>query len=249
LEAKENVNVHRYPKWRLATYFNTKRPPFDDVKLRRAVQKALDMEEIMLSVGKKPDNIELIPYPYREDSVWYSDVWKPYYNQQDIEGAKRLMREAGYNGEELVYMTTKDYIWMYDMALPLTDQLTDIGFNIKLEVVDWPTLVRRRSQVDEWDMFTTGGGPSEDPIMATGYYMGDYPGWYTSPEVRKQLGIIAREDDFEKRYEASVAMYEIIARDVPHVHPGWLFEFRGFGDNIKGLPHWVECVLWNVYKQ
>jgi peptide/nickel transport system substrate-binding protein len=207
------------------------------------------MEEIMLSVGKKEENIELNPYPYREDSVWYSDVWKPYYNQQDIEGAKQLMKEAGYNGEELVFMATKDYPWMYDMALPLTDQLTDVGFNIKLEVIDWPTVVSRRSQPMEWHMFTTGGGPNVDPIMSSQNYMGDYPGWYTSDEAQKMLEIIAREDDFDKRYEAAKTLYERIEKDVPHVTPGWLFEFRGFRDNVKGLPHWVECVLWNVYKE
>jgi len=101
---------------------------------------ALDMEEIMLAVGKTQHNMELNPSRFRSNSIWYTGQLEKCYNQKDIEGAKKLMQEAGYNGEEIIILTTKHYPWAFDMAIAIVDQLPQIGFNFKIDVVDWPTL-------------------------------------------------------------------------------------------------------------
>ncbi len=60
-------------------------------------------------------------------------------------------------------MTTQEYKWMYDFALLSKQQLEDVGFNIDLQVVDWATLVKRRNNSKEYDVFTTGMGAFYDP--------------------------------------------------------------------------------------
>ena len=63
-------------------------------------------------------------------------------------------------------MTTQEYKWMYDFALLTKQQLEDVGFNIDLQVVDWATLVKRRNNSKEYDVFTTGIGAVYDPHHA-----------------------------------------------------------------------------------
>jgi len=165
-------------------------------------------------------------------------------------GAKKLIQESGYNGEELILMTSKHYNWAYDTAIALEEQLTNIGFNIKMEVVDWPTLVSRRGDPKAWDWYTTAGQHNEDPSKLTQNFMGDADGWYKDPEIIEQMLIIAQEDDFEKRYNAWAKIEDRLCLNPHAISPGWLFEYRGHRSNIKGLSETTnEGVYWNAYKE
>lgn len=249
LRENKEIYLQRYLKWGLCNFFNTK-GVFQDQKLRQAAVIALDMEEIMLSVGKKQENIELVPGRFPKSSIWYTGKLEKYYNQKNTEGAKKLMQEAGYNGEEIVLLTTKHYTWAYDTAISLVDQLSKVGFNIKMDVVDWPTLVSRRDEVEGWDIYTTAASPVPDPVMLAQIYTGGKgKGWYKSPEIIEQMHIITQEANFEKRYDAYVKIEDILSQNPNVISPGFLFEFRGFRSNIKGLPEFNEGIFWNVYKQ
>ena len=89
----------------------------------------------------------------------YSDSGKEFFNLKDTEKAKALLEEAGYNGEELVLLTNKDYTTMYNAALVMQAQLQAIGMNVRLEVQDWPaTIATRDNQHDAWNYHFTGWG-------------------------------------------------------------------------------------------
>lgn len=248
LSGNKEIVLQRYPKWSVSTVFNTK-AGFQDPKLRQAAVMALDMEEIMLTIGKKPENIELASSSFRKNSIWYTGQREKYYNQKNIEGAKKLMQEAGYNGEELTILTTKHYPWAFDMAISIVDQLTKIGFNFKMDVVDWPTLVSKRAKPEGWDVFTTAGSPSPDPVMMAQNFMGNYPGWFTSPEIVEQMNILTQESNFEKRFSAWSKVESLLGDNPFSIKPGYTFEFRGYRSNIKGLPEFNEGIFWNVYKE
>ena len=68
------------------------------------------------------------------------------WNEHNTAKAKRLLQEAGYKGEPIRFMTTQEYKYMYDFALVTKQQLEDVGFDIDLQVLDWATVVKRRSQ-------------------------------------------------------------------------------------------------------
>jgi len=152
------------------------------------------------------------------------------------------MQEAGYNGEELVMLTTKHYPWLFDTAIGIVDQLTEIGFNFKMEVVDWATLIERRADPNQWDMFTTGGSPTPDPIKGAQNYLGNYPGWWTSDETQEIMEIMLREDDFETRFKAWSRAEAYFCENPYAVIPGMIYEYRGFRSNIKGIPEFYEGI-------
>jgi peptide/nickel transport system substrate-binding protein len=96
----------------------------------------------------------------------YSDSGREFFNLKDTEKAKALLEEAGYNGEELVLLTNKDYTTMYNAALVMQAQLQAIGMNVRLEVQDWPaTIATRDNQPDAWNYHFTGWGTN----MSLGY--------------------------------------------------------------------------------
>ena len=63
----------------------------------------------------------------------------------DVEKAKALVKEAGYDGTPVRIMSTKEYFYNYNGALPLKQMMEAVGFKVDLQVMDWATLVKRRS--------------------------------------------------------------------------------------------------------
>src|SRR5690625_5906072 len=89
----------------------------------------------------------------KKNRHWASDAGSERYNQNDPEAAKQLFDEAGYDGEEIVIMTTRDYEHYYNASVVISEQLEQIGINTSLEVYDWPTIVDRREDPEAWDLF------------------------------------------------------------------------------------------------
>jgi len=82
LRENEEIQLQRYVYSTTGGWFNTKEGPFQSVELRRAVVMALDMEEIMLVVGKSPKNIELVASSFLKDSVWYTGEGEKCYQSE-----------------------------------------------------------------------------------------------------------------------------------------------------------------------
>jgi peptide/nickel transport system substrate-binding protein len=136
---------------------NTSNPPTDNLMVRKAIQAALDMDEIMdaASDGNYQLNVGF-QYPNQPD---YTDAGKDTYNLHDPALAKKYLAEAGYKGEPVVLLTNKDYPPMYNSALVMQQQLQAIGVNAQMKVVDWPTSVQMMlNSTEGWNFFFTGWG-------------------------------------------------------------------------------------------
>lgn len=95
--------------------------------------------------------------------------------------AQRMAAEAGYAGVPIKFMVSTNYAFHYDQAVVFTKQLAQAGFNIDLQVYDRATLIQKRAQPDQWDLFFTHRGFVPDPILIS--VMNDnYPGWWTTSE-------------------------------------------------------------------
>lgn len=112
--------------------------PFDDIDVRKAINMAIDKDQIIDMVfqgnGTKIDsNFSPSMAFYYEDSV------EDYY-EVDIEGAKALLAEAGYPDGFDFTMTVPSHATMYtDTAQILADQLSNIGVNAAINPVEWST--------------------------------------------------------------------------------------------------------------
>ena len=137
---------------------NTSFPPTDNLLFRKAVQAALDMDEIMDAATDGNYRLNVgFQYPNQPS---YTDAGKETYNIKDPAQAKEYLTQAGYKGEPIILLTNKDYPPMYNSALVMAEQLKAVGINAELKVVDWPTSVRHMTQerATGWNFFFTGWG-------------------------------------------------------------------------------------------
>jgi peptide/nickel transport system substrate-binding protein len=123
---------------------------------------------------------------FPEQKALYSSAGSEIYNHQNLEKAKALLKEAGYQGQKIVLISTKDYSWNNNAAQALAPELEAVGFNVDSQVYDWPTLLSRRTKKDLWDIFLTGFSPSIDPTAVI-FFGSQWPGWYQSTTLDAQL--------------------------------------------------------------
>ncbi len=133
LKKDKNIKLLPLKNWwiQIATP-NTGAPPTDNLMFRKAVQAALNMDEIMQAASDGNYSLNVgFQYPNQPD---YTDAGKDTYNLHDPALAKKYLAQSGYKNEPVVLLTDKDYPPMYNSALVMAEQLKAVGINAQLKV-------------------------------------------------------------------------------------------------------------------
>jgi len=235
------------PSFWATAVLNHKQGLMTSKKLRQAFQAVLDMEPIMAAgVGNK-EFYRLDPgLFYPEQGLWHSTAAANAYNQKDKEKARRLLKEAGYAGQPVRWITTKEYEWMYKNALVAKQQLEEAGFKVDLQVVDWATLVQRRNKPELFDVFSTGFSFQADPALHTAIQC-NWPGWWCHEEKERLLGEFIRETDPKKRKALIERIQQIFYEDVGRIKFGDQFSLDVVRKEVRGFRSTPELFFWNAW--
>lgn len=146
--------------------YNKRGGMMQDLTMRQAVNAALNIDDILLA-SLVNENIYRADASYMSVDIeqWATEVGKENYNMNNPEIAKQLFEEAGYDGESIVLMTTRDYEHYYNASVVIKEQLEKAGVNAELEVYDWPTIVDKREEDDAWDLFVNAYPFKSDPTQ------------------------------------------------------------------------------------
>lgn len=166
----------------------------------------------------------------------------------DIEKATQLLNEAGYNGEEITFITTRDYEEQYNAAVVIQEQLERIGMNIKLEIYDWPSLSAKREDDTAYDMFMMGNVPVPEPTSNV-YLMSDYSGWTDSPELDNIIEEFREQPSVEEAKPVYDKLQEWFWDYMPIVKVGdydKIVTLQNTIENFKEQNENHRLILWNV---
>jgi peptide/nickel transport system substrate-binding protein len=221
-------------RWAMGV-FNKKDGLMTNVKLRQAVQAAIDIEPVMRAAVGNPVFYRLdSALAFTEQAAWHSKAGGDAYNQRNKDKAKKLLQEAGYKGEPIRFLTTTEYEWMYNVALVTKQQLEDVGMTVDLQVVDWATLVQRRNNEKMYDIFTTGMTLVPDPTQHP-YLRCDWPGWTCDEAITSRMDAIRKEPDPAKRKALWEEVHRTFYERVPVIRYGDLFGLRAMQATVKGF--------------
>jgi peptide/nickel transport system substrate-binding protein len=226
---------------------NHKQGLLTDRRLRQAVQAALDMEPIMAAGFGHKDFYRLDPgILYQEQPAWHTRAGGELYDQKNRARAAQLLKEAGYAGQPIRWITTKEYEWMYKNALVAKQQLEEAGFKIDLQVVDWATLVQRRNKPELYEIFSTGFTFSVDPAFHTAVDC-NWPGWWCLDEKNKLQESLATELDPKKRRAMWERVQTLFYEDVGRIKFGDYFPLDIMRTTVKGFQPSPELHFWNIW--
>jgi peptide/nickel transport system substrate-binding protein len=115
-------------------------PPLNDIRVRQAINYGIDIQEIIDTAffGEgKPSGSPLIPGL----AMYYDQsLADPY--PLNREKALSLLSEAGYSGEQkfsLEITVPSNYVMHVDTAQVIANQLSKIGIDVNIQLVDWAT--------------------------------------------------------------------------------------------------------------
>jgi len=121
------------------TAMNCQQEPFNNVKVRQAVNYAIDKESIVKNILQGTGVPAVSPLP---PVVWghTDEVTKYDYN---VEKAKQLLTEAGYpDGFEVTYWVPESGSGMQQpvaMATAIQSDLAKVGVTVKIQTLEWTT--------------------------------------------------------------------------------------------------------------
>jgi peptide/nickel transport system substrate-binding protein len=219
-----------------------------DQTMRQAVQAALDHEELSLA-GYGDGFFRMDPGVMLQETAWHSMVGEDRYSPADPDRARELAEQAGYNGEPIRLMGTQEYAQYYGFSVIAEQQLEDAGFNVEVTIVDWATLVERRSDPAEWDLFTTGITFRIDPVMLP-FMMGTtWPGWWGTDRKVELTRQLQQETDFEDRFAIWEELQELFYEEVPLIKVADAFNLNARSPLVQGFEPFVQLspVFWNVW--
>lgn len=248
VESNPQIEVDVWPYGLQGLVFNKKEGIFSDVRARQAVNHALDMDVIMSAAFTGPDYYTLNPSLFLESqSDWYTDAGIENYNTKDLDKAKELLDEIGYNGEEVVILTSRDYEHHYNSAVATQQLLEEAGMNVKLDVYDWPTLLERRNDPAAYDIFFTGFSTVYTPHQFVFLDSGtQWPGWTNNPEIDALLDQINASADQAEAKELYSQLQEILWEDLPIINVGTNSRVSGLSTNLEGYTNQSGPNFWNV---
>ncbi len=185
--------------------FNYKKEPFSDVRMREAVDLAIDRNEVV----KIFDN-QVLPAKtlFIESAPGIKEAGVVY--EYNPDRAKELVEKAGFDSADMIVdKAQSDQILVAQLV---QQKLKDIGINVKLEVLETGAYRQRRDSGDyDLRIYYIGG---TDRRFYLRMYWRFYPGCKWSAYVSERTGElckkILKEFDEEKRKKYLVEFYRAI---------------------------------------
>src|SRR5262245_13699685 len=220
-------------------------------KLRQAFQAALDMEPIMVAAVSHGLFYRLDPGLWPPELLFqHSTAGAALYNQKDKAKARRLLKEAGYTGQPIRWMTLNEFEHQYKSALVAKQQLEDVGFKIDLHVLDFATYLQRTTKPELFDVFSNGflndgHGPA---LSGRVQCLSPFSGWWCLEEKERLLVELAREADARKRKGIMDRVQALSYEDVGQTKFGDLFNLDVVRKELRGGFRSAPFIFfWNAW--
>jgi len=241
LRSESGVNLSAKPSLSYNLLFlNTKRKPFDNVKVRQAIAYAIDRKAIIDAVAFGEGEVTGPIAPALKNYALPTSDYPLY--TRDVAKAKSLLQEANVGPVSFTIMTsTTEPSYGKDEAQLVQAQLAEAGITVKIEAIEFTQYVDRWLKAD-FDMATglNGGGPDPD-FYVFRYFTDDgnlnfITSWKnpTSSDAIKQGR--ATTDPAKRKDLYTTAQKELV-NGVPFV---WLFVGRDYNASLpttKGFIH------------
>jgi peptide/nickel transport system substrate-binding protein len=127
--------------------------PFADPAIRRVLLHLVDQAEVMAGFGLSDRYARTCNAFFICGSPYESDVGTEPMRRPSIEAARAALAQTRYAGEPVVVLVANDLEAAKISSEILADRLRRTGFNVDMQVMDWASVLARRTRRDGWSVF------------------------------------------------------------------------------------------------
>ncbi|MFV0503839.1 MAG: ABC transporter substrate-binding protein [Lachnospirales bacterium] len=246
LSEEEDIKLHSRSSGSLNAFLNTTEGVLGtNPKMRQAILAAMNCEEMLMASYTDSAYYVLDPgFMNVNQPQWAVKNGNEYYNQNNPEKSKELLKEAGYNGEKVTLLTTKDYQEMYAATIVLQEQLRQVGINAEVLNLDFPSFMETKSDLGKWDIFITSNSYNVIPpqILAVN------PQWagFSEPEVSEYLNKIRIAPSKEEAQEEWANLQQFIYEFGAATAIGHYKSAMATTDKVENFVYFDHPIYWNA---
>jgi len=239
--------------------FNVLHKPFDNPKVRQAVLYAFNQEDFLKAVigdpsyYKKCKALFMCDTPFASTKGWEDKL------DSNMDKARELLKEAGYDGTPVVLMGTTDLYVLNNLAPVGKALLERAGFKVDMQRMDWATLVARRAKKDPppvgWNALFTAGSSVDiaNPLLNSQVNAscdsGAWFGWPCDEKLVELRNQFARAPDLPRQKELAEAIQLRVVDYPTHVMLGQYYLPIARRKTVTGNIESAVPVFWNIEKK
>ncbi|MBI3516911.1 MAG: ABC transporter substrate-binding protein [Proteobacteria bacterium] len=236
-------------------------PPFNHPKARQALALMVDQKEYLHASSG-------------DDAKWWQECWSFFVcgspnateagsdglRKRDLARAKQLLAEAGYKGEKVIMIATREIPSIGALGDVTAANLQAIGINVEIQESDWGTMVTRRTKKDPperggWHIFhtTVAGGGMYSPLtnfaINASCEGNAWFGWPCDERAEALRLAYVRAPDEPARRQALEALHARLWEVIPMVPTGQFKQPHAWRNTVSGVLRASSAVFWNIEKR
>jgi peptide/nickel transport system substrate-binding protein len=261
LRANRNISVDiADPLGNIGAFrMNHLHPPFDNVKIRRAVLAAMNQEDYMRAIVGDDNSLwKPLPGFFTPGTPLYTEAGGEILKMKSLDAAKKLLQEGGYSNQPVTCVVAQDLPVLKAMGEVTADLLKKMGMNVDFVATDWGTVGARRAQKTPpgqggWNMFHTwhAGADCINPAPYTAVRgSGDkaWFGWPNSPGVEKEVENWFEAASLDDEKAAIARLNTSALEDVVFAPTGFFLTYQAWRKNVSGVAKGPLPFFWGVSK-
>ena len=265
-ELKKNAPALKWNRW-LNTGGNfmamrVDQKPFDDVRVRRALNMAVNKQEIVKSFYN--GNAELFAYPMHPDYVgYYEPLEKMTESARELfvyspEKAKALLAEAGYpkgfSFKVQVCSCSPDHM---DLLPLIAAYLEKVGVKIEIQPMEYGAfLSAMTTRTHTAGYFMQNGHTNPTTTIRKSFVSNQRwnPSGYSDAEMDKRMDIAyAERDESKRQIQLKIMTRDIVEKapyiwlPVPYVYTAWWPWVKNYGGELRAgseRPGPIHARMW-----
>jgi peptide/nickel transport system substrate-binding protein len=235
-------------------------PPFSDPRARIALLHLINQQDVLNAIGVRPsEQVPYCPAYFFCNSPLESHAGAVGLRAPDVEKARALLREAGYDGRRIVFMNAADSPINNAATLTMAEAFGKAGLNMDVPSMDWATLTQRRNRREPpdqggWNMFVTVANVLDGQNPLTNLYLaspceGGLTGWPCDARLEELRRSWWEENDPAKRRAILDAVHARAYEVLPYINAGQFRTLAAHRTNVQGLRQTTIPVFWGVEKR
>ena len=240
-----------------AMRINHLQPPFDDVRVRHALQMAVDQEDYMRALVGDDDKLwRPMPGFFTPGTPLYTEAGGEMLKMRNIEAARKLLAASSYDGRPVTCIVAQDQPITKAQGDVTADLLQRIGFKLDFVATDWGTVVQRRTSREPvekggWNIFHTTWKSTSiaNPALNTnirGQGAKGWFGWFDSPEIERLTREWLDAQDEAEQQRLLDAIQAMAFEQAPVVPLGQFLQKTAFRADLRGILPGPAAFPWNV---
>ena len=233
--------------------------PFDNPKIRQALWYVFNQEDFLKAVIGDPAYYTACHSIFICPTRFASDAGMDGLLTSNIQRARQLLQEAGYDGTPITLLQSTDVALLANLAPVAKSLMEKAGFVVDLQAMDWSTLVSRLSRKDPpsaggWHGYFTSWTAADvlDPAMSA--WLNSrceraLVGWPCDPEMERLRDAFASETDPDRQKEWAAAVQRRAIEWTPMIPLGQWRSAMASRANITDVLRAPVTVLWNIRRQ